>query len=175
MMKIRKRQSFCPSYKKFNDQVLISEFWTPENDWPTGGVASDGDGIHLATAWPDADVFHHIIPWSQLEPGEPGTAVADCLNKFLLNVGEIYIDGWTYGLTAHQKKLMKIHVESMIALATSDCFNVSLGLDAPQSSNPLLRTGKARSIQAASFGYIQKLEWKAKFHKKNCLNILQEK
>jgi hypothetical protein len=101
--------------------------------------------------------------------------VDECLNTFLQNVSEIYIDGWTFGLTAHQKKLMKNHVESMIALPTSNYFKVSLGLDAPQSSNPLLRTGKARSIQAASFGYIQKLEWKAKFHKKNCLNILQEK
>jgi hypothetical protein len=174
MRKQIKRQKFCPSLKKFNDQVVISESWTPENDWPTGGVAIDGVGIHLATAWPDGDIFHHIIQWSQLEP-KPGTAVDECLNTFLQNVSEIYIDGWTFGLTAHQKKLMKNHVESMIALPTSNYFKVSLGLDAPQSSNPLLRTGKARSIQAASFGYIQKLEWKAKFHKKNCLNILQEK
>src|SRR4051812_30520538 len=97
-------QAFCPAFKTFNNRIVTSELWSPENDWCSAGVAFHKDGIHKATIWPDADVIHHMLDWNQIEQSGLDAQVSHWLHS----VSEVYIDGWSPRLSAHQKWVMNV-------------------------------------------------------------------
>lgn len=142
--------------KPFNDRIAASESWQSVSASCVAGIAFAKDGVHLTKVWPDGDPQPELITWKQIQPSELSVLAAWVFRW----VDDVFIDNFSPGLNERQQKLKQLVVEKLFDVVSRGfSARVSLGNN-PTGQKPgaKLTEGKMRSVQAACFGFEQKLK-----------------
>lgn len=160
---------FYPKDKQYHERRLTSDAWTQDFDGLVAGTTFDHAGMHVARIWPDGDPLYQLLGWNQLY----GSLVKSPGGIFQY-VDDIFIDSWSPRLSKERQAIKRWMIDEIFGLVPRT-FSIRVSLD---SRPPLAKTtrgypdGKLRVIQAACFGFNDKLKHLRLVNQERCRRLL---